>query len=336
MTTGELDKRQNIIFSDSILNLNKLGKNTKITSISSIEPHELQTCLKTIIENNSNVEINAIQYSQGFKKIFFYANKKVDITSWLKNECDSNELIQKLKNASNESSSLEMDEISINTVLSFLQEITEKQEIIKNNFKSKIDTKLKEKFGQGYYSNIYGMNYKTKELTLDISNITNYYKHSFVKNNDVLYISEAETFEYTGEILDTIGEELLELYNWLLTLEQFYIQEVNNIKTNNDFLVKIDRNEIKITLKKEKKTIFVMQYSFSSKKMYYQCKDWNAIQIVKKNENKFLDKIFIKIEDTPLWMQNILKEKRKQQLQDIQKQDNNSFKIKILSLLKKM
>lgn len=336
MTTGELDKRQNIIYSDSILNLNKLGKNMKITSISSVEPHELQTCLKNIIDNNSNIEINTIQYSQGFKKIFFYANKKVDTTSWLKNEYNSNELIQKLKNTLNEATSSEVDEISINTVLSFLQEITEKQEIIKNNFKSKIDTKLKEKFGQGYYSNIYGMNYKTKELTLDISNITNYYQHSFVKNNDDLYIAEAETFEYTGEILDTIGEELLELYNWLLTLEQFYIQEVNNIKVSNtDFLVKIDRNEIKITLKKEKKTIFVMQYSLSSKKMYYQCNDWNAIQIVKKNENKFLDKIFIKIEDTPLWMQNMLKEKREQQLQNILK-DNNSFKIKILSLLKKM
>ena len=223
MTTGELDKRQNIIYSDSILNLNKLGKNMKITSISSVEPHELQTCLKNIIDNNSNIEINTIQYSQGFKKIFFYANKKVDTTSWLKNEYNSNELIQKLKNTLNEATSSEVDEISINTVLSFLQEITEKQEIIKNNFKSKIDTKLKEKFGQGYYSNIYGMNYKTKELTLDISNITNYYKHSLVKNNDALYITEAETFEYTGEILDTIGEELLELYNWLLTLEQFYI-----------------------------------------------------------------------------------------------------------------
>ena len=61
-----------IVYSDTVIKLDSLGKDLKISSIDNISEHELENCIKCIFENNQDVLFNTIQYSRQAKKIYFY------------------------------------------------------------------------------------------------------------------------------------------------------------------------------------------------------------------------------------------------------------------------
>ena len=73
---------QTIIYSDTVLSLNELGDNIKISTIYDVKEFELESCLKIIFESNPDVIFNTIQYSQANKKVYFYTNKEISSKSW--------------------------------------------------------------------------------------------------------------------------------------------------------------------------------------------------------------------------------------------------------------
>ena len=68
-----------IVYSDTVLKLDDLGQNIKLTSISNITESDFENCIKCILSNNENVVFNTIQYSKKEKKIYFYTDKKIDV-----------------------------------------------------------------------------------------------------------------------------------------------------------------------------------------------------------------------------------------------------------------
>lgn len=74
-----------IVFSDTRLNLKKKKqKKIKITTINDVQEFELEFCLKMILDSNSKIRFDTIQYSKRDKKIYFYANDYVSINAWVK------------------------------------------------------------------------------------------------------------------------------------------------------------------------------------------------------------------------------------------------------------
>ena len=59
-----------------------------ITSIPSIKEEDIETCIKTILEENSTITFNTIQYSKNKQLLYFYTTEKISIEKWneLKNE----------------------------------------------------------------------------------------------------------------------------------------------------------------------------------------------------------------------------------------------------------
>ena len=73
-----------IVYSDTVLSLNDKGSNLKITTISNVEEFMLDDCLRIIFESNPNVIFNTVQYSKNDKKVYFYTDKEIDISKYIK------------------------------------------------------------------------------------------------------------------------------------------------------------------------------------------------------------------------------------------------------------
>ena len=71
-----------IVYSDTVLKLDNLGQNISLTSISNITESDFEKCIKCILSSNEDVIFNTIQYSKKEKKIYFYTNKKINISKW--------------------------------------------------------------------------------------------------------------------------------------------------------------------------------------------------------------------------------------------------------------
>jgi len=76
---------KNIILSDTKLDFKKKKqKKIKITTINDVQEFELEFCVKMILDSNSKIMFNTIQYSKRDKKVYFYANDYVSTNAWVK------------------------------------------------------------------------------------------------------------------------------------------------------------------------------------------------------------------------------------------------------------
>ena len=71
-----------IVYSDTILPLKDIGSHLKVTSISNIGEHSLESCLTIIFQSNPNVVFNTIQYSRNDKKVYFYTNQEITLKAF--------------------------------------------------------------------------------------------------------------------------------------------------------------------------------------------------------------------------------------------------------------
>ena len=71
-----------VVHSDTVLNLNDLGDNIKVTSISDVDEFSFEKCLKKVLESNPGVTFNTIQYSKENKKIYFYTDSEISTKEW--------------------------------------------------------------------------------------------------------------------------------------------------------------------------------------------------------------------------------------------------------------
>jgi len=77
---------KNIVYSDTILKLNEVGTNLKITTIDNISEFELEDCLKILFNSNKDTLFNTVQYSKNDKKLIIYADKNIELKEWQKSK----------------------------------------------------------------------------------------------------------------------------------------------------------------------------------------------------------------------------------------------------------
>ena len=54
---------KNILYNDTVLKLDDLGSNIKLTTIPEVGEYSLESCINTILEANSHIIFNTIQYN---------------------------------------------------------------------------------------------------------------------------------------------------------------------------------------------------------------------------------------------------------------------------------
>lgn len=71
----------NIIYKDTVLKLDELGTNIKLSSVF-VKHEDLEKCLKIVTEANPNVKFNTVQYSKKDNTVYFYTDKQLDLSVW--------------------------------------------------------------------------------------------------------------------------------------------------------------------------------------------------------------------------------------------------------------
>ena len=328
-----------IVYSDTVLKLDELGQNIKLTSISNVTESEFEKCIKCILSSNEDVLFNTIQYSKKDKKVYFYTNKKLDITKWENRNVkeydrvnDRDSLLEEL-NYLYDSSNKPKDEDVIDLYSVYTLYITTKQahSRIKEIFISRIEYAMKNGLNDSIY--LYGITFnKNKnelELRYNSGHSSETQKIVFRKKDNEVYIVKSNTsdaYDVFNKISSIINEALDELKDFEekhdLSDGNYCIDVVNSS-------LKATINLFDISLYRRTKGIkkdFELSFSNHFDSIDIDCNSSLIIDIVKNNEIKLFKNTFIKIEDCPKWMRDILYETRKQNLIEEKKLEEEKIK----------
>ena len=149
---------KNINYSDTVLNLKELGENIKLTTISNVTEFYLEECLKTIFESNKDVNFNTIQYSKNNEKVYFYADKTINLAVYkekLKNEHNyitkPSEILKEIRNVLTKEKCNNPEKVSLYTISKIVNEKMCEYEKTKHAFDHNLDYIMKSKYGTGSY-----------------------------------------------------------------------------------------------------------------------------------------------------------------------------------------
>lgn len=73
-----------IIYQDTVVAVNHYGNNIVVTKVENVKECLLEKVINIICKNNSSIKINIISYSQKNETLYFYAEKKLDISEYEK------------------------------------------------------------------------------------------------------------------------------------------------------------------------------------------------------------------------------------------------------------
>ena len=313
-----------IVYSDTVLPLKESGENIKISSISNIDEKSLEDCLKTIIESNSDVVFNTIQYSKNNKKIYFYTDKTISMQAWNEKQffhykpiTSRTEILEEVKNVLLSPKNKDYNCISLYDVLMLLKKYNNEYKSMIHKYKDKLDDIAERIIKDSIVEFDYLKN--TLRLSIKINNYSDWKEIYFSKENEDLYVVKSETY-YTNEILSALGPTLSEMYDELIkyrdykdfTYSKFDIKPVNS-----NFEVEITYNGIKISINTISKEILneFKLYAPSYMKGYeLECNSNIIHEALKDNKDEIFKKIFVKIEDCPEWSKKQLHQIRDKQL----------------------
>ena len=332
------------ILYDDILQDKEFG--IKTTSISNVEEYELESCIKTIFETNPNVLYDTIQYSKTNKTVYFYTNKEISKKIWENKNVNKHktlnstfEILDELKNVLIDEKIKDTHSISIYDISNVISNINKKYyetisdyEIILNNIVSSFDSSSNLTFCS--------FNHINNELSISFNE-----QLIIISKKEKLYIVKSE-LENDKEFLDALGDALTQFYNEMVKYSSYRSESSLRISPiNSRFFINIGSFGVDVFTKCSNENDDFNLLSNNNKEYKYSG-NFNIIDCIKGNEDEFFKNIFVKIDDCPTWIQNILYTIRQEQLmneqkiedekiyKDIKKQKRLNLKKKFLPFLK--
>lgn len=335
-TTHTTIVNKTIVYSDTVLKLDELGSTLKLTTINDLKEDDLEKCLKTIFESNPDVTFNTIQYSKNKKKLYIYADKEPNILNWknrnvreLKPLSNNQEIIEELSYVFDSSNNPKDEDIISVSDVAYLMKKTRNAECrISEIYENRIESILKNKLCE--YTSVFSTSYdyQESELTLEYKYINEKRTIKFKRNeeNNDIFISSSDTYQ-AETIFSYISRELSKLFDEYEKFRDFndfnqYNYKINSV--NSSFNVSISIFSVDIftaTGKYIQNKIFEITSPNLLGKREVNCNSSIVLDLVRGNESKIQQNVFIKIEDCPKWMRNILYETRKQQLEELAKKE---------------
>jgi len=315
---------ENIIYSDTVLDLKSLGNNIKVTTLSNVSEFSFNKCLEIIFNSNKDVFFNTIQYSKENKKVYFYTDKDLNLDKWnslsitnYKQLSNKKDILEEIKKVISLEDLNDEESISIYDIFKLINKYYKLIEKKKNYYKGIIVGNVESKFGGIFVT--HGYNYETHEFKCSYAP-TLYHDYEdivFSYDNEDLYLKKSNYY-FAKDIFSSTSSSIC---NYLK-----YLNEIKNIKEeykfgirpiNSNFYVDINYNFVSI---KDSGWIFSdnfeLGYHNYKKDFEYKCNSGNIIDVVKGNEELIFKNIFIRIKDCPLWMQEELYNIRKEQLKN--------------------
>lgn len=321
-----------IVYSDTVLKLDSLGNNIKVTCVDNVKAEDFEKCIKCIFESNENILFNTVQYSRKDKKIYFYSDKKLDLSKWENRNIKEYERISNKESLLDEleylfdSSNRVKDEevISLYDVFMLFSKTYASESKVKGIFANRIENILKNKISNRIW--LYGLNfdYSNRELSLRYSYLNEEKKIVFSKNDDDVYIVRSDA-SHANEVLSYISSIISEAYDELLSFEEY------NTFRDGSSCIDVVNSNLKASIGHSYIDLFNMKSNYSRDfdisfgiifdSRHVKCNSSIVLDLVTNNEEKLFKNAFIKIEDCPKWTRDILYETRIKNLEEEKKSE---------------
>ena len=260
-----------------------------------------------------------------------------------------NSIINKKDMTNNNSNALDFNPniISLYDIYSTIYKKAEEFQNLEKNYNNEMNSIIKDNYSDLSSIVIYGMDFDKCELSIGFKE--NYYSCEDIKfskkNNNLYIVNKIENSLFSDKIFKLLNSTLSSAYDNFIRFKDIKKQHSYEIKCFNSFLlVNIYKYGVDIFDNDNFNNTFKLQHFSYSKNYVLNTTNNYIFRIINDNEEKLFKNTFVKIDDCPKWMRKHLYEIRKNQIiektnsikvDDNKKEENKSFKMKILSLLKK-
>lgn len=332
-----------LIYGDTFIEPTDLGKNIKATYLSNLGEISLEYCIKTILEENPNATFHTIQYSKKRKTICFYADTYLNIEKWHEKEVKQpqtlfgkEDIVNAVLSVFDNEYIYDQDCASIYEILMIYRNLEKQiksvhkqiEKIIKNKFQTYIEKDI--------YCCVHDYEYNKRILPIHCSSrfSSTWDKYNYSKEpNGTIKETKIEGYN-TYNILGNISKEIEELIDFYLSIEETRTQEKRRIKAvNSNLFIDIDQYNIDVYVIRNDS---YYNYHFSNpvyKSTFYTYKEEpehsypysDILERLTGNEMDFLQKIYVKIDDCPLWIREQLYSKRQEEIRERRKQQEEEL-----------
>lgn len=264
----------------------------------------------TILYFDSNKEINS-SFSDDFVNVPPEKTKEI--------LCELKKILETTKIKDDGQISIYDECISLYDVGLVRSKEYNKYEKAKKKLAVKLENILRHKFGENSKAIIYDFNFNNKILRIGFTKYGNYIDCdtiTFKKENNNLYLKEADSYFYGNEILKYCKDFLSNAYDELIKFNDLCTQNEHHISMINSKLnVVIVESHIKIE-KENPQNIFKPYFAliFFSDCITKKINSTDICDIIKNKELEIFKRAFVMIDDCPKWMQKELYEIRKNQI----------------------
>lgn len=313
-----------IMYSDTVLNLNSVGNNIKVTSVSDVKEYDLENCLKIIFKSNPDVVFNTIQYSKKDKKVYFYTDKEITTKDYedskyitYKPISSRTEILEEIKRVLMAPKNKDNDCISLYDVSLLLKRLDREYGNVLYKYRSQCNYILDSKLPDSSFL-FYKFDYSKMTLNTGFKRYRSgsWGDINFAKNNGDLYVTEAESC-YRDEVFSILSSCLSEAYDELVKYSDYISSDyamINKKSVNSKFIVCITHYGVDILVKNGFETEFSLYDSCHKDEYVLKCNSNIVNEAVKGNEEEIFKRVFVRISDCPKWCQNKLYEIRQNQL----------------------
>lgn len=277
--------------------------------IRNVDEYSLENCIKTILEHNTDVIFERIQYNKENHTIIFYTDKVLNLNVWYdklvtyrrKSCLHEKDIINEIKRVLNLEKSQEMDSISVALMGQVVKNIALERKNIKKIYIKRLDKILSHKFKGSIFLKDILFDYDKECLILQFNNDA-YIKYSI--NNNILEIKDKHNIDVNNYIInDYIYNEFYVLYNLLNKKE--YRDIFSKINSNNSYFEVIINNEmVNIEL-----SFFKL---FDNLNCLGKTKAIN--EVLFKEEEQLLNNVYVHINDCPETLKDIFYRSREDEL----------------------
>lgn len=313
-----------IVYSDTVLPLKDLGSNLKVSTISDVGEYSLERCLEIIFESNPNVVFNTIQYSKNDNKVYFYTNQEISTREYEESKftkykpiTSRSEILEETKSILLTEKNNSSDCISLFDIAQLLKKMRHDYDMIEERYKSQFKSIIKNAFGDSSSIVIYDFDYKKKLLKIGFKRwcSRDYDEICFAKQNDDLYIVKSKSW-CDKEVFAELSSGLSKLYDELISFADYKDDDnakYNTKSVNSSFGVDISHYGAGIFVKSQGNDFELFSPSYDND-YSIECNSSIVNEAFKDKESEIFKRIFVKIDDCPVWSQAMLYEIRQNQL----------------------
>lgn len=287
------------------------------SSIEIININYLLPCIETIIKNN----LDAVYYAVSYEKeiVYFYTDKKIDLSSWTK-EHDIQEkrelTLEALKNIVNSKDMLEDEDlISIKFLNICIENIRKAYDTDLQNLTDKINMLTGNEIDYLGWEN-------ENNFFIEFNNQCLRFEKDgddfILKNSYIRYI---DLWDNILKLWNEVYDYLLNIYNFFLKYNSFltfcskdyfsfYKLKIVNSNDNLNFKFS-DTNWILYKYYKKKNLLYI---SLENEHIIFDSNYFEIAKYVTEHKDILIDKLYVKISECPEWMQKELYNLKKEQI----------------------